>query len=288
MINNSKYGMKYEAFNGINNNNIDKYISTVKYSTNNINNISFDNMQTVFKDYQNLYIASNKSFKTLVNDEIDGIKYFQNGNLIAIPSPLYTVLDTDESKNYQCLMSFYNLNKDNIWGYDIPTTIEKLPTITASKLTIVEKKYEANMNLSVLFENLPQSLYDNVVIEEQGIMYDIDKKKYFTQTMNQEELFERIETIAMNGFSEPLEMSISLEGLIPLNMSQVDFLIALYLNLPSIPVAFISSSSINEYFIKRIENRKEINYSSYVIKHIDNNFNKEELQKLFEPYFIIN
>lgn len=287
MIDNSQYIMKYDAYTG-NNTDISKYISTVKYSLNTINNISFDNMKSIFKDYFNLYENIDKTADVLFNDKIDGIKYFQNENIIVIPTAIYKVIDADSSIDYQCLMSFYNLKGDNIWGFEIPITLKNLPSFTATRLATVEQKYKSDMNCCILFDNLPASLYDNVVIEEQGIMYDIDKNKYFTQAMNQKELFERIEKVAENGFEKPLEMLISSEGLIPLNESKVDFIISLYLNLPNIPVAIISSQEINNSFIKRFENRNDTNYSSYVIKHIDNKFNKEELQKFVEPYFIFN
>lgn len=290
MIENFQYEMTYEDIN-IHSSNIEKYISTVKYVTNNINYISFDNMTSVFDDYaQTLYVFSNKSFENLLKDKIDGIKYYQDKNLLVIPTIIDDTLYQNSNNSYEALISFYNINESNIWKYNSYRILnDSFPVINSLKLAKVKRKYYSNIDAAVLFDNLPQHLYKNVIIEEQGIIYNVDTNEYFTEFMNQEELFNKIKEISNNGFLKPINMLITDEGLLPLNDGKIDFLIALYLNLPSIPVAFISSADITfNYIIKKIENKDKNNLKSFIIKKCDNDYNKSDLEKILNPYIIIN
>ena len=249
-------------------------ISTVKHCRTTVNHISFDDNVSKFDDYEFNPIISTKSFDELCNDKIDNIKYFDDTGALYIPSIIDKTLEDNKKSSYDMNISYYNLQPNNKWGYE---TIEELPTLfkptSFAKYTTIEKTYHPNTvtNTYILYENLPQDLYANVIIDVQSIMFDIDESVYYSKKYNQEEILKLFDDVVNKGFEYPLEMAINSDGsLLPID-SQVEFLIAKYLNLPSIPVAFISSNSIDKH---------------YIAKH-QATPNKEELEKIFQPYLMI-
>lgn len=259
----------------ISNHKIYNTISTVKYDICKSNHVSFGLLDSESKDFQPILInIPNKSFEELCSDKILGLRYFEDKKILLIPTIIDDVLDDNKDNYYNTVVSLYNLSDNNMFNYNIPKKLpETFPIISNAKISVIERKYHSSLenNIYILFDNLPQSLYNNVLIDEQGIMFDIDKNEYCTKTLQQSELFEKIKFIASNGFSNPLEMLIKNDGtLLPIDCEE-DFLIAMYLNLPSIPVAFISSNYENNLFIKKYQS----------------NINKEKLQNILSPYFIL-
>lgn len=277
------YEINYETID-IEPQNIDEYISKVKYMQGILNHISFDTNITNFDSYNNtLYKNVDKTFNKLLNDNFDCVSYFQDKDILSVSSLVDNYVDENKEKTFDNTYALYNLNNDNIWNVEVKDLPNNFPTSSKCVLSSVKEEYysEIDTDTYVLYKDLPKDLYDDVIIEEQGIMFDLDKNEYFTKTMSQTLLFNRIENIISNGFEKPLNMLICNDGLYPLDDSKVDFILAKYLNLPHIPVAFISSTTaLNEYITKPYDGNDIL-----IIKKVNNNYDKNRLQEILAPYF---
>lgn len=284
----SDYKLNYEI-KSTNIQNIDNYISTVVYIDTDINHITFDNGISSFDNYNTIYTNSDKTIDELFKDKIEGIRYYDDKKILIIPTKLDDYLDLNKNNNYEAIIGFYNLNKNNKWKFKINNILPHIfPIYKKIVLTSIEKLYKADIdnNIFILYDNLPKSLFNNVIIEEQGIIYNIETNEYFTKSLSQEKLFNRIKNIAENGFKQPLKMLICSDGLLPIDESRVDFIISLYLNLSHIPVSFIVSNELlQQYTINPYDKNSETNMQPHHIKKYNNKFIKEELINFFTPYF---
>lgn len=253
---------------------IDDKISTVKHCNTKVNHITFDNNVSKFDDYEFIPTDNNKTFEELSMDIIDNIKYFDDKNKLYTPSIVDKTLEENQDNYYDMIVSYYNLKKDNKWGFKI---VEKLPIlfpkVVSSKHTTIERKYYSDIenNTFVLYENLPIELYGNVIVDEQSLMFDMDLLTYYAKGKTQEDIINKFNTIVSKGYTTPLQMMINPNGsLLPLGCD-VEYIIATYLSLPSIPVAFVSSSTIDKQYIEK-----------YTISP-----NKEKLGEILSPYLIM-
>lgn len=263
-------------------------ISIAKIIEGTVNYVTFDNNVTTWDDYlNNLYTNSDLSVDELLMSKTEGIRYFCDKDLLVIANKVDNHVWDNQPTDFYGTASFYNLPANNKWGFEVVTELPDIfPKPTTAKLAKVVRDFKFITDIVVQYQNLPANLYTSMIVEEQGIMYDTTEGVYFTKTKNQQQLFDRINYIAENGISRPLNFLKYRRGYLPLEPEdQEDFLIARYLGLPSIPVAFIQSDKlIREFIIPRAENATIDGFPDYIIKKFPNDWDAEGLEELLRPY----
>lgn len=266
---------------------ISHLISPVKFVNNIINHESFDSGVTIFDDYDNaLFTKSDKTVDELLLDKIDGIRYFADKDLLLIPAKIDKFLEDNEEVTKNSVISYYNLQPDNKWGLNAITTLpDTMPKPTTVKLTTVNKDYYGQDVLVVLYVDLPSHLYTSITVPEQSISFNVDTMEYFTKTKNQQQLFDRINYVAQNGFDRPLRMLLNTNtSILPIDGDEEDFLIAQYLNLPSIPVAILASNDLLiQYVVSQSENGFIDKYPYHITRKVEPDFDKNSINEVIGP-----
>lgn len=266
---------------------ISHLISPVKFVNNIINHESFDSGVTIFDDYDDaLFTKSDKTVDELLLDKIDGLRYFADKDLLLIPAKIDKFLEENEDVTKNAVISYYNLQPGNKWGLgtiaELPDTFPKPGSV---KVTSVDRDYYGQDATVVLYVDFPQHLYSSIIVPEQSISFNVDTMEYFTKTRNQQQLFDRINYVAQNGFDRPLRMLLNGKtGLLPIDGDEEDFLIAQYLNLPSIPIVFFTSSDlVRQYIVSQSENGFIDNYPYHITRKVEPNFDKEGVNEIIGP-----
>lgn len=266
---------------------ISHLISPVKFVNNVINHESFDNGVTIFDDYDDaLFTKSDKTVDELLLDKIDGLRYFADKDLLLIPAKIDKFLEENEDVTKNAVISYYNLQPGNKWGFNTVTTLpDTMPKPTTVKLTTVNKDYYGQNVLVVLYVDFPSHLYTSITVPEQSISFNVDTMEYFTKTKNQQQLFDRINYVAQNGFDRPLRMLLNTNtSILPIDGDEEDFLIAQYLNLPSIPVAILASNDLLiQYVVSQSENGFIDKYPYHITRKVEPNFDKDGINEVIGP-----
>lgn len=266
---------------------ISHLISPVKFVNNVINHKSFDSGITIFDDYEDaLFTKSDKTVDELFLDKVDGLRYFADKDLLLIPAKIDKYLEDSLDVTRNAVISYYNLQPGNKWGLNTVTELpDTMPKPASVKVTNVEKHYYVGNSRVFLYVDLPSNLYSSIVIPEQAISFDIDTMSYITKTKNQQQLFDRINYVAENGFDRPLRLLLNSNVAITLiDGDEEDFLIAHYLGLPSIPVVFIVADDlVRQYVVSQSNNGFIDRYPYHITRKVEPDFNKEGLNEIIGP-----
>lgn len=266
---------------------ISHLISPVKFVNNVINHESFDSGITIFDDYEDaLFTKSDKTVDELFLDKVDGLRYFADKDLLLIPAKIDKYLEDNLSVTKNAVISYYNLQPENKWGLNTVTELpDIMPKPASVKVTNVEKQYYVGNGRVFLYADLPSNLYSSIVIPEQAISFDVDTMSYITKTKNQQQLFNRINYIAENGFDRPLRLLLNSNVAITLiDGDEEDFLIAHYLGLPSVPVVLIVADDLVRQYVVSQSNNGFIDRSPYhITRKVEPDFNKEGLNEILGP-----
>lgn len=96
--------------------------------------------------------------------------------------------------------------------------------------------------IAVLAIDLPQEYFSNQILSGNIFTWDIVAEKYQVGGLEINEINERIERIAANGFTEPLVMRINEGCITPVDDdTSINLFLATYLNLPTIPAILYMS-----------------------------------------------
>lgn len=266
---------------------ISHLISPVKFVNNVINHESFDSGVTIFDDYDDaLFTKSDKTVDELLLDKIDGLRYFADKDLLLIPAKIDKFLEENKELTPNAIISYYNLQPGNKWGWNAITTLpDTMPKPTTIKLTNVEKEYYVGTGEVFLYVDFPSHLYTSITVPEQSISFNVDTMEYFTKTRNQQQLFDRINYVAQNGFDRPLRMLLNTNtSILPIDGDEEDFLIARYLNLPSIPIVMaVSNDLLIQYVVSQSENGFIDKYPYHITRKVEPDFDKDGINEVIGP-----
>ena len=238
--------------------------SNLKYLTSNVNHIRIDLDFLILDDFKNIIINTfDKSFDLtkICNDRYDGINYYAPTDTLEIPKIIKDRIDLGECINVN--MAIYNIDKA-IVNHSIFNNLEQssVPNLNFDyiskniKYSFFEKEYKTELKIKnqptfyCQYQNLLNSDYKSIKTDYQTLAYDVQEGIFYGHSnANQTKLNVLCNDIAKNGLLKPIQMKKFKNGDITPYFSNKRFLIALYLNLPLIPICIITDDLYDDTFL---------------------------------------